>query len=807
MNIWLNEIWHAWRASLRKPAFLSLAAIVLALGVGASAAVLTLIDDVLLKPLPYAKPSMLVAVGPIQRGEIRTASPEQYRQLAGIPAFQSIGLYSGFSPTMNVVSNGTPEVVSVMRGDRGLLSTLGVNMALGRNFSAEEDRPNGPLAIILSYQFWQHRFNGKSDIIGATLQAEGSAYTIVGVLPNNFQNPGVGGEIMLPTALPEDSQEGRNYRIVARLADNVAVTEAAAQVHTRLHAMYAARGDEDFLTASFGAHDLKDTLHVKDRPVLMLFLASAVLLLLISMVNLVNLMLLRALSRSHDSAVRSALGAPALRLALPTLAEGLLVGIVGSLAGMGLATLGIAALQGFIPAQWLTGGALHIGWASWVMALLLGVASALLATVPGLMRTHSRPTIDELREGGRSGIGRHNGRLGRMLVVVQVAMATALLSSAGLFLHTLYGLSKVPLGFSSQAILTFELAPVTATYPDTPSVVALSQRLVERLRLLPGVTEATATTNLPAGSSLGRFMIGDLHLPTGEEFASEFRAIAPGFFKLFGIRLLDGRVFSASDLQSGEPVAIVNRALADSQYGGRALGQKIQRGKGAALWSARIVGVVDNTRQFGPMGDAPEMVYTPMVQVQDELMKGFRRLAPLRFALKVNGDPYSHRDKVRKAVAETAPGQPINNVLTMDAVVQDTTADLRINLLLIGVFAALALVLAASGLYSVMAVSVAARQREFGVRLALGSSPARLLKLVLRAGLAQVALGLLFGVALAMGLSRLLSSVTAPMGHNALDPLSLLGVCVTLGLAGLLACLPAARTATRVPPMRALRGD
>lgn len=807
MNIWLIEIWHAWRASLRKPGFLSLAAIVLALGVGASTAVLSLINDVLLKPLPYAEASMLVASGPIQRGEIRTVSPEQYRQLAGITAFQSMGLYSGYSPTMNIVSNGTPEVVSVLRGNRGLLPTLGVNLALGRNFSAEEDRPNGPRAIILSYQFWQHRFNGRNDIIGTSLQAEGSAYTIIGVLPSNFQNPGVAGDLMLPTALPEDSDEGRNYRMVARLADNVTVTEAAAQVQTRLHAMYAARGDEDLLRSSFGARDLKDTLHAKDRPVLMLFLASALLLLLIAIVNLVNLMLLRALSRSHDTAVRSALGAPALRLALPTLAEGLLVGIFGTLLGLGLATFGIAILQGFMPAQWLANGGLHIGWTSWLLALLLGVTGALLATIPGLMRTRSRSTIDELREGGRSGIGRHDGRLGRVLVVVQVAMATALLSSAGLFLHTLYGLSKVPLGFSSQGILTFELAPVKAAYPDTPSVQALSQRVVDRLRRLPGVAEVTATTNLPAGGQSGRFMLGDLHLPASGEFAAEFRGIEPGFFNLFDIKLLDGRKFGTSDVQGGEAVAIVNRALADAQYGGRPLGQKIQRGEGATLWSARIVGVVENTRQFGPMDTAPEMVYVPLVQMQDEIMQGFRRLAPLRFAVKVNGEPYSHRDNVNKAVAEVAQGQPINNVLTMEGVVRDTTADLRINLLLIGIFAALALLLAASGLYSVMAVSVAARQREFAVRLALGSSPARLLKLVLRAGLTQVALGLLCGVGLAVALSRVLSSVATPMGRDALDPVSLIGVCVTLGLAGLLACLPAARKATQVPPMRALRGE
>lgn len=807
MNIWLTEIWHTWRSNLRKPGFLFLASVVLALGVGAMAAVLTLISDVLLKPLPYAEPARLVAIGPMPKTEVRTVSPEQYRHLRGVEALQSMAMYAAQSPTMNVVSNGIPEVISAMRGDRNLLPTLGIRMALGRNFSIEEDRPNGPRAIILSYRFWQHRFGGRPDVIGSTLRAEGSAYTIIGVLPENFQNPGVKGEVMLPAALPEDSEEGRNYRLVGRLADNVTITEATAQVHSRLNALYVARNDEDWINIAFVARDLKDTLHTKDRPVLMMFLGSAALLLLIAVVNLVNLMLLRALTRSHDMAVRSALGAQRLRLALPMMAEGLLVGICGALLGMGLAALGIALLQGFMPLQWLANGGLHIGWGSWLLAVLLSIAGALLATLPGLLRSHSPGAIDELREGGRSGIGRHSGRLGRALVVVQVAMATALLSSAGLFLHTLYGLSKVPLGFSSQGILTFELSPVTVTYPDAASVHALSQRLVERMQLLPGVSQATATTNLPAGGPLGRFMMGDLRQPGGEEFAAEYRGIEPGFFDLFGIRMLDGRPFSRSDVQGGEQVAIVNRALAEAQYGGQALGKTIQRGEGANQWTARIVGVVADTRQFGPMGAAPEMVYLPMVQVRDDVMQIFRRMEPLRFALKVNGDPYSHRNNVLKAVAEVAPDQPISGMHSMDDVVRDTTMDLRVNLLLIGIFAALALLLAASGLYAVMAVSVAAREREFAVRLALGSSPARLLQLVVRSGMIQIVFGLVCGVTLAIALPRIFSVVATTLGTNPVNPVALAGVCLTLTVAGLLACLPAARKATRVPPMRALRGE
>lgn len=804
MKIWLTEIWHTWSTSLRKPGFLLLASTVLAMGVGASAAVLTLIDDVLLRPLPFAEPSRLVAVGPILQGQIKSSSPEQYRRVSEMNTLQSLGLYEAYSPTMNVLSNGTPEVISALRANRGLLPTLGVSLALGRNFSAEEDRPNGPLAVILTYGFWQHRFAGRKDVIGNSLQVEGMAYTVIGVLPQEFMIPGVASDIVLPTALPENSQEGRNYRTIARLAGQATVTEAAAQIHTGLHAMY--EDDDNYREVRFGAHELKEALHAGDQPVLMMFLASAMLLLLIALVNLVNLMLLRALARSHDTAVRSALGAPALRLALPTLAEALLVGIIGALLGMGLATLGIAVLRGYLPPQWVTGGGLRMGPDSWLIALLLGMAGALLATIPGLLRRKTSAVVDELREGGRSGIGRHNGRLGRGLVVVQVAMATALLSAAGLFLHKLYNLSQVPLGFASQNILTFELSPVKAAYPDTTSVQVLAQRVVERLRRMPGVIEAAATTNLPAGGPRGQFNM-DMHLPGNKSFGAQYRGVEPGFFQLFNIRLLEGRSFERTVPPGGEPVAVINQAMADAQYGGRALGQKIERGEGATLWSARIIGVVADTRQFGPVRKAPEIMYVPLAQMQDEAMQAFRRFQPLRFAVKVNGSPFSYRDEVRKTVGELVPTQPINNLQTMDSIVSDTTAALQANLLLIGIFAALALLLAGSGLYAVMAVSVEARQREFAVRLALGSSNARLVQLVLRSGLAQIGLGLLCGIGLAVALSKLLSAVSTQMGSDTLDPLALAGVCVVLAVSGVLASLAPAWKATRVPPMRALRGE
>lgn len=443
----------------------------------------------------------------------------------------------------------------------------------------------------------------------------------------------------------------------------------------------------------------------------------------------------------------------------------------------------------------------------WLLALAIGLFGALLAAALGLWRGRRAATVDELREGGRSGLGQHSGRLGRVLVVAQVALATTLLSAAGLFLHALYDAARAPLGFASEGILTVELAPVMADYPDAVAVNSLSERLLLRLRAIPGVDAATATTNLPADLWRGQFNLGGLHVPGGEGFNAQYRGIDESYFALFAIPMRGGRAFQHSDTRGGEAVAIVNRSLAEHRYGGHALGELIQRGSGSNTWSARIVGVVGDTSQFGPLEDQPEVVYVPLAQISDKTLGIFRSFEPMRFALRGQGDPDAWRDAVHKAVAEVAPNQPVSNLRTMTDIVRSTTAEVRLNLLLVGIFAALALLLAAAGLYAVMAVAVAAREREFGVRTALGASPARLTQLVLRGGLGQIVLGLALGVGLALALSGMLRALLEELGRSSIDLPSLAGVCVLLAATGLLACLLPALRAARVQPMTALRGE
>jgi len=560
----------------------------------------------------------------------------------------------------------------------------------------------------------------------------------------------------------------------------------------------------------FGAQSLASAVQQDARPTLLLFMASALLVLLIALVNLTNLMLLRALSRNHDAAVRGALGAPMLRLMLPALGEGLLIGGCGALAGMALALSGLAVLQGFIPAEWLWGGHVRVGANAWLLAFALGLLGALLAAGLALWRSRSATTVDELREGGRSGIGVRSGRLGRMLVAAQVALAAILLCAAGVFMHALYDASKLRLGFSSDNVLTFELAPVRADYPDTASIQDLSDRLLQRLRAMPGISDAAVTTNLPTSDDLyGQFQNG-VHTLDNKEFVAQYHGVSPGFFEAFSIAMHEGRDFTRNDVRGGERVAIVSQDMADAYYGGQALGKTIVvESDESPGWPARIVGVVGPTHQRGPLQPKQPMLYMPLAQMPDPVMAIFRNLEPLRFAIRGHGNPADWRAGVREAVAEVAPQQPIANVRSMYSIVRQTTASARLSLLLIGLFASLALLLAAAGLYAVMAVAVAAREREFGVRAALGAQRSGLVRLVLGSGLMQIAAGLLIGACGVAGLSRPLSVMLMKLlGRNdAFDPLALAAVCVVLAVAGLLACLLPALRAGRVQPMRALRGE
>lgn len=809
-DVLLGEIAQAWRNLIRKPGFLLLASGTLALGIATTAAVFCLLDQALLRPLPFPQPERLVTAGMQLDGDANIGAPALYQRLQGAQGVASLGIVSVQPRSANLSGEGVAVVGSLLSADRGFLDTLGLPMAAGRNFNAQEDRVDGVPAVILSHAFWMARYGGNPAVVGQTLRVEGKPMNVVGVLPEAFAWP-QRFDLLAPMQLPADSSNaGTNEHIVARLHDGIApaafADQADARIRAALPALRAQLGEDGYRylqQQSYGAQPLLNLYTGASGSTLWLFFGAALCVLLIAAINLTNLMVLRSIARSHDMAVRAAMGAPGLRLAMPALAEGALVGLLGSVLGIALAWAGLRLLGGLVPPEWLRGADVHFTAMGAVFALVAGAAVALLAAALSVWRGRYAQLGRELVGGGRTGWSRGASRLGRVLVVAQTTVAVVLLVGAALFARSVLELASVPMGFQSRAVTTFSLSPVRERYTDLRAVEDLSRRLIERLQQLPGVERVAVSTNLPTGSQLNL----PATLADGQTVSPQYRPVSAGFTEVFGIPVVSGRGLTEQDSAGAEPVCVVSAAFARQYLGKQPIGTVVRSlsDSDGGLVAMRVVGVVGDVRQFGPDQPAPPVIYLPLAQMPPEIWTLVRDFASLRFALRVRGEPGAYEAGIRAAVGDLESTQPIAEVLPMDAVVAATTSTQKLNLLLVGVFAGMALLLACVGLYAVMAVAVAARQHEFGIRAALGAPPRRLLQLVLKEATLQVAIGLLIGVLIAMSMSQLVQRFL--FGVSAADPLAIGAVLLALLLAGLAASLAPALRAARVHPMRVLHTD
>jgi len=808
--MYLAEARQSWRALARKPGYLLLAVLTLALGVATTTAVFALLDQALLKPLPFPQSQQLVTLG-LPTGGHNVAAPGYYPVLRRMPSMQAVGITRGFPVPTNIARGDASEVVAAISADEGFLRTLGMPMAAGRNFTGEESRPGGPQAVILAHRFWQRYFGGDPAAVGRTLQVEGKPVQIVGVLPADF--PWAEPFDLIRNMQPDlaATNLSTNEIVVARLRQGVSVAAASAQTAVVIKGLLrnSPHMDESWWRSLQreppNALLLQDSLYTSySGNTLWLFFAAAACVLLIAAINLTSLMLLRALGRSHDSAVRAALGAPWLRLSLPALAEGVLIGALGSLAGLALAWLGLRLLGGWVPLLWMRGEAAHLTGASALFALLAGGATAVLAAALGIVRGRRRNLVTELAGGGRGGWSLQAGRLGRTLVIAQVAIAVMLLIGAALFTRTLQKLAEVPMGFESRSAVVFTLAPVKERYATVHDAVEQTRRIVARLQQVPGIERVGVSTNPPATTQLSWSVEVD-GMPSVN---SQYRLATPQFLQVFRIPLLAGRGIAEGDVAGAEKVCVVSTTFAERYLHGHALGKivTVPDDGGNNRLPMRVVGVVGDVRHAGP-AQAPEpMVYQPLAQMSEPMWQIMRSFGALTYAVRLHAGALGADERaLRAAIDEVAPQQPIADLQPMQALVASTTGEQKLNLLLVGLFAALALLLAAVGLYAVMAVAVAARQHEFGVRAALGAPPARLRRQVLREAGLQIGIGLLLGLGVAMALSRLLQRFLFEV--RVADPLAIGAVLLVLAAAGLLAALAPAQRAARVPPMQALRAE
>lgn len=809
--VYWAEARQSWRVLARKPGYLLLAVLTLALGVATTTAVFALLDQALLKPLPFPQAQQLVTLGKATDGRSNVAGPGYYPTLRRLPSLQAAGIARGFPVPANIARDDASEVVNAISADDGFLRTLGLPMAAGRNFTAEESRPGGPQAVILGYRFWQRYFGGDPAAVGRTLQVEGKAVQIVGVLPANFPWAEPFDLIRNMQPDPAATNLSTNEIIVARLKPGVSVAAVSAQTAVVVKGLLR---NSPYMTESWwrelqreppNALPLKGSLYTSySGNTLWLFFAAAACVLLIAAINLTSLMLLRALGRSHDSAVRAALGAPWARLSLPALAEGLLIGALGSLAGLALAWLGLRLLGGWVPLLWMRGEAAHLTGTSVLFALLAGGATAVLAAVLGIAHGRRRNLVAELAGGGRGGWSLQAGRVGRVLVIAQVALAVVLLIGAALFTRTLQKLAEVPMGFESRSAVIFTLAPVKERYATVQDAVEQTRRIVARLQQVPGIARAGASTNPPTTTRLS----WSVSVADTSSLDVQYRLVTADFLDVFRIPLLAGRGIAATDVVGAEKVCVVSAAFAERYLHGKAIGKivTLDDDGGGNRVPMRVVGVVGDVRQAGPAEPAPPMVYQPLAQMSEPMWQLLRGFGALTYGVRLHAGGLGADERaLRAAIDEVAPQQPIADLQPMQALVASTTSEQKLNLLLVGLFATLALLLAAVGLYAVMAVAVAARQHEFGVRAALGAPPARLRRQVLREAGVQIGVGLLLGLGVAMALSRLLQRFLFEV--RVADPLAIAAVLLVLAAAGLLAALAPARRAARVPPMQALRAE
>ena len=806
-----QDVRYAARMLARQPGFTAVAALTLALGIGANTAIFSVVEAVLLRPLPYRHAGRTVLLWESQRlrdlprNVVNPANFLDWREQA--KSFDQMAAFADLR--YNLTGAGDPEEVPAQIVTPNLFPLLGARAELGRTFTPEDAKSGHDDVAILSHGLWRRRFGGAPGIIGRTLSLNGHAVTVIGVMPPGFQwfiqeksLTGKPAQLWVPLGFTEENRvrRGRYLQAVARLAPGVSLARARAEMDAiagRLESQYPK------FNHGWGVRvvPLRDQLAGEIRPALLVLLAAVGFVLLIACVNVANLLLARAAGRHKEIAIRSSIGAGRRRIIRQLLTESLLLALLGGALGLLLSRACLRALVALSPPN--LAGVGQAGLDLPVLAFTLAV-TVLTGVVFGLVPALEASRVNlsgALNESSRGNAGSRRGRrLRDALVVAEVGLALVLLVGAGLMIRSFLRLQAVDPGFDAKGLLTMRVHLPAAKYPEDVKVNAFFREAAARLRTLPGVVSASTVSALPfadLGAATSFNIEGTSFRNEADKPTTDVRVVDEEYFHTLGIPLIAGRTFTAQEAVEDRKVAVINETLARKYFpGANPVGKRILVNMTAEPTYTEIIGVVGDARYASLDGELHPMVYWTPPHLAYSAMT---------FVLRTAGDPGDLARAARREIQAIDKDQPVSDVRTMESWLSESLARTRFGTLLLGAFAGLALTLAAAGLYGVMSYAVAQRQNEIGVRMALGARAGDVLRLVIRQGLALVLAGVALGLLGALALTRLLASLLYEV--SATDPLTFAALALLLTAVSTIACYIPARRAARVDPLIAMRYD
>jgi putative ABC transport system permease protein len=819
METLLQNLRYAFRTLRNSPGFAAVAILTLALGIGANTAIFSVVNAVLLQPLSYPNPDRLV--------ELELSSPEGNGNVTSIPkfnvwreqtdVFDSVAAYDFSGPGINLTGGDRPELIKGIHVSADYFRVFGAPVAFGRTFTPEEDRPGGPAVVVISNGLWRNRFGGDPGILNRTIDLGQEPYTIIGVIgPTYTGDPK--SDVWLPLKPdPNSVDQGHYLRATARLKPGVTLAQAQAAMKHAANEFNRKFPNSPVMGpgASFTAIPLRDSVIGDVRFGLLLLFGAVGFVLLIACANVANLLMARATIRRREIAIRSALGAGRARLMWQLLTESLLLSLAGGVLGLGLGYVGVRALLAInpsdIPRVGEQGAAVALDWRVLVFTLVAAVLTGILfGLIPALSTSRSDINSTLRESGARSGAGLRHNKARAVLVITEMALALVLLVGAALLIRTFGALRGVDPGFDARNVLIMEMSLNGGRFEKAAGVDQLEREGRRRIESLPGVTAASLTCCVPLEGGFGLpFIIEGRPLTNGPYHGgATWLTMSPHYFDVFRIPLISGRVLTDQDNGAADRVVVINQALAKEYWPkGDALGARISIGKGVGPEfdepPRQIIGIVADVREGALSRPPDQIMYVPFAQVNDGIIALNNRIIPATWVVRTKLQPFSLSADVQRELREASGGLPVAHIRSMQQVVGESTARNDFYMTLLTIFAGVALLLAAIGVYGLMAYSVQQRTQEIGVRMALGASPQQVRRMVVIQGMQLALVGVVIGVASALGLTRLMSSLL--YGVKPWDPVTIVLVAVLLSGVTLLATYLPARRASRVDPMVALR--